>query len=381
MPSVIKFVRAAAVVTLLLGGVDVLTAAAASAATPPAGTYVPFPAASRVLGAHTVRAGHVVSVRVAGVGRVPHSGVGAVAVTLTASDATTTGALVAYGAHRPATTNLQFARGAASAGTALVPLSAGRIRLRNTARSGSVRVTVDVSGYYRAGAASGANPGIAHVLPTARHLQTVRIGAHGAARVSIGGHAGLPAEPGAAAVTLTVLAAARSGTLLAHRPDEPQQNLPVARFAAGRSTSSFAVVRLSGGRATLVNTAARAVRVSVDVAGWYVIGFAQTAGAFQTLIGQHVASARLSAGRSTSPRLDGVGGVPTSGVSAVLAVVHALSPTRSGAVQAWRYGTARPRKATVLSFASVSHRPPVDHWATPRPGPPLCTAVGLTPDS
>ena len=348
----IKFARAVAAVVLVLGGVDALTAAAAEAASGPAGTYVALSTPSRIVNAKKLAAGHVLTVKVAGAGHVPASGAGAVLVTLTASSATAGGGLVAYGAHRPATTNLQFARSSASADTALVPLSRGRIHLRNTARRGSVAISVDVAGYYRAGTPSRSNPGIAHVLPTARNVTTVRVGAHASARVSLGGHAGLPAEPGAAAVTLTVSGATRSGAVLTHRPDEPQQNLPVLRFAAGRPVSSLAVVRLSGGRTTLVNTASRTIHVRVDVAAWYVIGFAQTAGAFQTLVPTRVFSATVRAGRSATVTVRGRGGVPRGGVSAVLAVVHALSPAKSGAVQAWRSGSGRPRRATVTSFSA-----------------------------
>src|SRR3954466_1579100 len=41
-----------------------------------------------------------------------------------------------------------------------------------------------------------------------------------------------------------------------------------------------------------------------------------------------------------------------------------------------------PAYHCTLSFDDVSQRPPADHWAMPRPGPPpYCTEVGLTPDS
>lgn len=356
MPFVIKFAREPLAVGLALvlavAGLEVVAAVPAAAAGAPAGTYVAFAAPSRVASARTVRAGRVLTVNVAGTGRVPRSGVGAVAVTLTATGATAGGALVAYGTHRPSTTNLQFVTGSAVTDTAIVPVSGGRIHVRNAARRGSVKVSVDVSGYYRAGAASGGNPGVFHVLPTARRLSSVRIGAHASANVAVGGHAGVPAEPGAAALTLTVTGATRSGTVVAHRPDEPVQNLPVVRFAARRPVSSFAVVRVSSGRTTLVNTSSRAVRVAVDVAGWYVIGFAQSAGAFQTLVPTRVWSARVSGGRTAAVPVAGRGGVPLTGVTAVLAVVHAGSPARSGGVQAWRYGSHRPRTATALQFAA-----------------------------
>src|SRR5262249_44226697 len=41
-----------------------------------------------------------------------------------------------------------------------------------------------------------------------------------------------------------------------------------------------------------------------------------------------------------------------------------------------------PANHTALSREELSHLPPTDHCAMPRPGPPpYCTAFGLTPDS
>src|SRR5262249_57480629 len=41
-----------------------------------------------------------------------------------------------------------------------------------------------------------------------------------------------------------------------------------------------------------------------------------------------------------------------------------------------------PANQTALSREEVSHLPPTDHCAIPRPGrPPYCTELGLTPDS
>jgi hypothetical protein len=162
----------------------------------------------------------------------------------------------------------------------------------------------------------------------------------------------VPAGAGAAAVTLTVSGAGHSGAILAHRPDEPRDNLPVARFTAHQPVSTFAVLRLSGGRATLVNTSSGRVHLTVDVAGWYVIGFAQSARTFQTLVPSRVYSARVGGNRTVRVQVAGKGGVPLSGVAAVLVEVHASGPARSGGVQAWRYGVRRPRSTTVLQFAA-----------------------------
>jgi hypothetical protein len=213
-----------------------------------------------------------------------------------------------------------------------------------------VQVQVDVSGYYRSGTGSSSNPGVFHVLATARRVLTLQPRGGASVTAAIGGHAGVPAEAGAAAVTLTVSGGTRSGTILSHRPDEPKLSLPLVRFAAGQAVSSFAVVRLSGGRTTFVNTSSGAVRLTVDVAGWYTIGFAGTAHAFQTVVQTRVLSAHLGGGANLTVQPAGQGGVPLTGVAAVLVTLHALSPSATGGLQAWRAGVGRPQSSTVLDF-------------------------------
>jgi hypothetical protein len=335
-------IKALVAAVLVLGGVGVVASTSAEAASVSAGTYVPLARPVRVVAGHTVKAGRALSARV--------GGSGAVAVTLTASGSTASGALVAYGASRSSTTNLQYAKGASASDTAVVPVSSGRIHGYNAARHGSVQVSVDVFGRYRAGSSS--TPGAFHTLPTARRMGMPSLGAGRSMKIQLGGHLGVPAEPGAVVVTLTVSGAPRGGAILAHRPDEPQQNLPVVRFTAGRPVSSFVVLRTAGGQATLVNTSSRSVRIAIDVAGWYVIGFAQTARTFQTLVPTHVWSRQVGGGRSVNVSVAGQGGVPLRGVSAVLAVIHAVNPARAGAVQAWAAGTGRPKAAVALRFAA-----------------------------
>ncbi|HZC73822.1 MAG TPA: hypothetical protein VE442_24240, partial [Jatrophihabitans sp.] len=352
---------AASVSVILSAAVaGVVATPADAAATVVAGTYVPLSTQSRVVDTRTgaggnhkgaLKAGRTIAVQVSGAGRVPSTGVGSVVVTVTAIGPTGTGGLVLYAGNRPATTNLRFSAGQRPVtNTAIVSLSSGRMHIANTATSGSVQVAVDVSGYYGSGAPSSSNPGVCHVLGTARRVTALELRAGASKRVAIGGHAGVPSGVGAAGVTLTVTGASRSGTILAHRPDEPKQNLPFVRFAAGQAVSSFSVVRLSGGKTTLVNTSSRSVRISVDVAGWYTIGFAQSAQAFQTVVQTRAVSTHIGGGASVTVKVAGRGGVPLHGVSAVLVTLHALSPTRTGGLQAWRAGVTRPKTTTVLQF-------------------------------
>jgi hypothetical protein len=364
----VRRVLRAALVAGLVGSGALALAAPASAVTP-GGTYVALGAQSRVVDTRTgaggnhkgaVGAGRGINPLIAGVGHVPATGVGAVVVTLTAVAPTGNGGLMAYGATRPSTTNLQFAAGqAAVSDTAVVPLSRGRINIVNVSSSGSVQIVVDVSGYYASGAASAADPGVFHSVTPTRFVDTRTGGAYGNHKgalpagagitPTLAGHAGVPPGPGAVAVTITVLSPTKAGSIIAYRPDEPRQNLPLVHFAAGQRVSAFAVLRLSGGKATLVNTSGGTAHVLVDVAGYYNIGFAQTAKAFQTVIQTRVQTSTVAANANLAVSVAGKGGVPLSQAAAALVTLHVTSPTRGGGLQAWKYGTTRPI-TTALQF-------------------------------
>ena len=105
--------------------------ATAGAAASPAGTYVAFARPSRVVDVR-LGAGHHVHPRIAGHGGLPAHGIGAVVATLTAYSPTADGQLVAYPGHRPATTNLYFAKGRTVSNTVVVGLSAGRVNIADS---------------------------------------------------------------------------------------------------------------------------------------------------------------------------------------------------------------------------------------------------------
>jgi hypothetical protein len=356
------------VVALLLGaGLSVVTADPAVAATP-GGTYVALPVQSRVVDTRTgaagnhkgaVRGGHSITVTIAGKGGVPSSGVGSVVATISAISPTASGGIVGYVGTRPHTTNLQFTKGHPATDTAVLPLASGRVTLFNTASSGSVQIVVDVSGYYTSGTASGTDPGIFHSVRPARVVNTVTGGSfgnrHGALPAGHSttanlAHAGVPSSAGAVAVTITALHVARPGSIIAHRPDEPQQNLAIVHFLPGRQTSAFAVLRVSGGRSVLTNRSDGSIDLTVDVLGYYTIGFAKTARAFQTVVPTRLPSVSVPASGSRRVSVAGKGGVPLSGVAATLVTLHVAAPARSGGLQAWRSDRTRPRTTSVLQF-------------------------------
>ena len=99
-----------------------------------------------------VAAGGHVSIAITGADSIP-SGVKAVAVHVTETDATGGGFIAAEadGAGTPTTSSLNFSSGQTISNTVIVPVASdGRIELYNGAASGSVDLVADVSGYFSA---------------------------------------------------------------------------------------------------------------------------------------------------------------------------------------------------------------------------------------
>ena len=165
-----------------------------------------------------VASGHVVSVKVVGLGGIPASGVSAVVMTVTVSSPSALGSvsLWASGAARPAVQNVEFAKGQTVSVEVVAPVGGnGYVDLGVT--DATVQLAGDVSGYFLAGASSAA--GSFTAVPSARVLDTRSgIGAPKApvasghvVAVHIEGHGGVPAS-GVSAVLLTLLVPVPSAT-------------------------------------------------------------------------------------------------------------------------------------------------------------------------
>lgn len=316
---------------------------------------------------HPVVAGGVVNLSVAGHGGIPSSGVAAVAVNLTTTDATTGGYLRAWGdgLPEPATSNLNFAPGQSTAATAIVPVGAGgRIALRNGS-SGTVDLIADVTGYYLSGRAT--TPGSYSPLPPARLLDT-RAGtgatkravpAGGTVRLHVAGVAGLPASGlSATALTVTVTAPQHSGYLSAYADGHTRPATSILNFPAGRTVANAALTQIgSDGYLDLYNGSTGTVQLVVDVTGYYQAGTATATGAYTPTTPTRILDTRtghgansLAAGASITLHVAGTNSVPATATSAAinLTVSH---PASGGYLTIYPIGTTRPATST-LNFTT-----------------------------
>ena len=315
------------------------SAGAVSSAPSKAGTYVAL-APARAFNGRTVgpAAPHAtVDVSILGHAGVPETGVGAIALTLTATGQTSSGFATVYpaGAARPATSNLDFAPGHDIANNVVVPAgSGGAVDLYNGS-GGSVYFVVDVVGFYRAGSATVA--GAFTAITPVRRLDT---------RLGIGGHApGVDAvarvDVGVADATilldLTVTGPTAGGHVTAYPDGAPRPATSDLNFRRGQTIANEIVVAVgANGIVDLYNNSAGTTQLVLDVVGRYRRGSATAPGALQLLTPRRQLDTRTGPSGPLAPQawtvdpVGGTAGVPASGVSSLLLNVTVVSPARPG---------------------------------------------------
>ena len=348
----------------LAGALAVVLPGSASAAEPP-GAYVAL-TPTRLLDTRSgngapaakVAAQGTVTVQVAGRGGVPATGVSAVVLNVTAVAPTGGGFITAYGpGARPTVSNLNFVAGQTVPNLVIVPVSAtGTVKLFNGS-SGTTHLLADVAGYYRSGAPTTA--GAFGALTPTRLLDTrsgngapaAKVAAQGTVTVQVAGRGGVPAT-GVSAVVLNVTAVAPTGGgfITAYGPGA-RPTVSNLNFVAGQTVPNLVIVPVSAtGTVKLFNGSSGTTHLLADVAGYYRSGAPTTAGAFGALTptrlldtrsGNGAPAAKVAAQGTVTVQVAGRGGVPATGVSAVVLNVTAVAPTGGGFITAYGPG-ARP---------------------------------------
>jgi hypothetical protein len=133
------------------------------------------------------------------------------------------------------------------------------------ASAGSLHVTVDVYGWFSAGAAAAA--GTEQAVAANRIFQDPTVPAHGTDAVRVLGRGGVP-RTGVAAVLVSarVSAVARAGALVAGAGAAPI----VSSFRAGKRGTGVAMLRVHNGKVLLRNASAGRLALEIDVVGYVV---------------------------------------------------------------------------------------------------------------
>ncbi len=346
---------------------------------PPGGRYRPLTPA-RILDTRDgtggitgpIGPGATVDVQITGQGGVPASGVSAVAVNVTVTGPTGTGFITLFpaGTARPLAANINFTPGKTVANLAVVKLgTGGKVSLYNS--TGNTQVIFDVAGWYEDPSAGNAGRYVG-VVP-ARILDTrngtgggVRLGPGASLNLQVSGQGGLPASGVSAAVFNAAVTGTTATSFLTIYPTgQPRPLAANLNFNVGNTVSNRAMVKLgTGGQVTIYNNAG-STDVIVDVNGWYTdASVAGSTGIYTPLTPARILDTRNGTGGITGPiagntsvdvQVSGAGGVPASGVSAVILNATVVSPAGPGYLTISPTGTAMPLSAD-LNYATGETR-------------------------
>ena len=184
----------------------------------------------------------------------------------------------------------------------------------------------------------------------------------GTVAVQVTGRGPLP-ESGVSAVVVnvTVTGATGSGYLTVWADGTARPTASNLNFVAGQTVPNLVLAPVGGGgRISLFNGSSGSVQLIADVAGYVVAGAPTAPGAvgsldptrlLDTRAGIGVPKARLEPGGTILVQMSGRGGVPATGVSAVVLNVTVAAPTAGGYVTAFASGRPRPTSSN-LNFVA-----------------------------
>jgi hypothetical protein len=303
--------------------------------------------------------------QVAGLSPVP-TAASAVVLNVTVADPAGVGFVTVYpddGSGRPVASNLNFVPNQTVPALVVVKVPTdGKVRFFNGS-GGSVELIADVSGYFT-GANAPSGQGAFGALSPVRLLDTrLGTGAPVAARTSVAVTViGTPVPPGVSAVVLnvTVTEATSPGYITAYPDGGPILAASNLNFLGSQTVPNLVVVPVGGdGKISLFNGSMGSVHLLADISGYFLAGDPVNAGALgalspvrllDTRTGVGAPQGAVAAGGTVSLQVTGRGGVPASGVSAVVLNVTATEPTGPGYVTVYGDGTARPATASNLNY-------------------------------
>jgi hypothetical protein len=307
--------------------------------------------------------GQRLDVPVLGAGGVPASGVGSVALTVTARPTTTTSLSVwPAGAPQPSSSTLTVPSGTTRTALAVSALGGnGLVSLWNSA--GVSDVAVDVVGYYPTpDPTSGAVVG--QTLHTVRpfRLYDSRKGGVGIVRSGTGRSIKLPSiagvassRMGAAIVNVTAVSPKGNGSLVVHRPGSGLGAAATLSYSTGTKVATRAVTGLAGG-ALRVNVRDADTQVVVDVVGWYAPTSVAGGKRFQAIAPRRVLDTRTGVGvkrgmvghnATIVVQVAGTGRALPSSASAVLLNLSATSTKMFTYRTSWPRGLKWPNGSDV----------------------------------
>jgi hypothetical protein len=173
-------------------------------------------------------------------------------------------------------------------------------------------------------------------------------------KVQVGGNSGISVDALAAVLNLTVTNPTASGYLTAYPDGIGRPGSSNVNFTAHQTVPNLAFVPVgTGGYVDIYNGSSGTVDLIADISGYFsrvaASGYtpAGPARLVDTRNGTGASKAQIAANGSIAVQVDGRGGVPASGVTAVALNITATGSKSAGFLTAYPDGNARPTASNV----------------------------------
>ena len=307
-----------------------------------------------------------VELRVLGRGNVPATGVGAVALNVTAVEPGDESYLTVWptGGEPPNASNLNFTAGQTVPNMVIVAVGVrGSVSLFNAA--GSTDVVVDVLGWFPSGTSFGGLTPARLMDTRAPGLTTDRqfsgagaLAAAGTVRLPVLDRGGVPAAGvGSVVLNVTATGATVESYLTVWPTGRTKPNASNLNFAAARTVPNMVIVPVGGDGSISIFNATGQTHVLVDVLGWIPSGpsytgltparLMDTRGPGLTDDGVASGGGAVRAGGQARLMVRGRGGVPASGVASVAINVTAVGPTAVSYLTVWPSDRTKPNASNL----------------------------------
>ncbi|MBS2961849.1 PKD domain-containing protein [Actinocrinis puniceicyclus] len=302
------------------------------------------------------------AVTIEGADSIPASGVTAVAVNITVTNAKADGYITAYAdaTGRPATSNLNFTAGQTVPNMAIVPVGAdGKIALYNGS-GGTADLIADVAGYYGQGSGSGAGAlgsGAVRILDTRNGTGTAK------APITAGGTLSFGSDwfTGVSAVVLnvTITNPKASGYLTAYPGATTRPTASNLNFGVGQAIANMVVVPVGAdGKIDFYNGSGGTTDLVADI----VAEFTTFGGAgyvpitptrmLDTRKGIGAPAAAVAPNGTVNLKTIGVAPLPATDVGAIAANVTVTQPTSGGYITVYPNYLTTPPGTSTLNFTA-----------------------------
>ncbi|MGI9120104.1 MAG: hypothetical protein ACR2G7_08300 [Acidimicrobiales bacterium] len=157
-------------------------------------------------------------------------------------------------------------------------------------------------------------------------------------------------------MNVTVTEPSAASFLTAWPSGEPRPNASNLNYVAGQTVPNLVVVKVGTDGKVNLHNALGSTHVVADVVGWYSDASVTTGARYRALsparildtrTGNGAPRVKLGPNQTLALQVTGRGGVPFSGVSAVVMNVTVTEPSAASVLTAWPTGEARPNASNL----------------------------------